>query len=78
MIARLQDWLRAHEQELLRDTVRMLQIPSIESEPKPNAPYGMANRQALELALELAGKFGMATKELEGHIGWVEVGHGDR
>lgn len=78
MVAKLQDWLRAHEQELLDDTTKMLQIPSLESDPQPNAPYGLENRAALDLALGLATKSGMRTHELEGHIGWGEIGQGDR
>jgi succinyl-diaminopimelate desuccinylase len=78
MVSRLQDWLRAHEQELLDDTIKMLQIPSIESDPQPNAPYGAENRRALDLGLQLAQTFGMRTSELEGHIGWGEIGQGDR
>ncbi|HVT14392.1 MAG TPA: Sapep family Mn(2+)-dependent dipeptidase [Fimbriimonadaceae bacterium] len=78
MVAKLQDWLKAHEQELLDDTIQMLRIPSIESQPLPDAPYGAENRQALDFALQLGGKFGMKTHELEGHIGWAEFGSGDR
>ena len=78
MVAKLQDWLRAHEQELLDDTVKMLRIPSLESEALHNAPYGAENRKALDLALTLAQKFGIRTTELEGHIGWGEIGTGDR
>ncbi len=78
MVARLQDWLRAHESELLNDTIEMLRIPSIESEPMLNAPYGIENRKALDYAFELAAKHGMKTHELEGHIGWGEIGQGDR
>ena len=40
IVAKIQDWLRAHEQELLDDTRSMLQIASIESDPEPNAPFG--------------------------------------
>lgn len=78
MVTKLQDWLRAHEQELLDDTIKMLQIPSLESEPQSNAPYGPENRRALDLALQLAEKYGMQTRELEGHIGWGEIGTGER
>src|ERR1044072_888288 len=78
MVAKLQDWLRAHEQELLDDPLAMLRIPSIETDAESNAPYGKANRDALDLALNLAGKYGMRTNELEGHIGWGEIGSGDR
>jgi succinyl-diaminopimelate desuccinylase len=77
-IARLHDWLRAHEQDLLDDTIRMLKIPSIQGPPEPNAPYGQENRKALDLALSISSGFGMATTDLEGHIGYAEFGHGDR
>ncbi|CAN5539785.1 dipeptidase PepV [soil metagenome] len=56
----------------------MLRINSVESEAKPNAPYGQGNREALDLALEFAAKSGMATKDLEGHIGFGEFGAGER
>lgn len=77
-IAKIQDWLRAHEQELLDDTIAMLRIPSLESEPQPNAPYGAENRNALDLALSLAEKYGMKTTDLEGHIGYADFGQGDK
>lgn len=77
-VAKIQEWLRAHEQELLHDTLAMLRIPSIESEPQPNAPYGAENRKALDLALGLAEKYGFRTQELEGHIGWGEFGDGEK
>src|SRR6185437_8474654 len=78
MVEKLHEWLRAHEQELLRDTIKMLQIPSIESAPAPNAPYGKENRAALDFALQRAKDFGFKTNELEGHIGWGEIGTGAR
>ncbi len=78
MIAKLQDWLREHEQELLNDTVAMLKIPSIEGEPEENAPFGVENRRALDLALSLSEKYGFTTKDVEGYIGYGEFGSGDR
>lgn len=77
-VAKIQDWLRAHEQELLDDYIAMLRIPSLEEAAEPNAPYGPENRKALDLALSLGEKFGMATKDLEGHIGYADFGQGDR
>ena len=77
-IAKLQDWLRAHEQELLENTLKMLRIPSVEGEPQPNAPFGAENRMALDLALSLSEGFGMKTTDLEGYIGFADFGSGDR
>ena len=78
MIAKLQDWLRAHEQELLEDTLKMLRVPSIEGDPGPNSPYGKENREALNLALSISENFGMKTTDLEGHIGFADFGAGER
>ncbi|RYG23882.1 M20 family peptidase [bacterium] len=63
---------------MLDDTVAMLRIPSLEAEPAPNAPYGVENRRALDLALELSKASGMRTVDLEGHIGYAEFGSGDK
>lgn len=78
IVQSLHDWLRAHEQELLEDTRAMLRFPSIETEALPNAPYGEANRQALDFALQRANEWGMKTTDLEGHLGYAEFGSGDR
>lgn len=78
IVDRLHAWLKEHEQELLRDTVSMLQIPSLESEALPNAPFGAENRRALDLALELGNKFGMSTKDLDGYAGYAEIGSGEK
>lgn len=77
-VQKIQDWLRAHEQELLDDTIQMLRIASVEGSSAPNAPYGPENREALDLALALGNKFGMRTTDLEGHIGYAEFGEGDK
>lgn len=77
-VAKLHAWLDAHREELLADTIAMLQIPSVESESLANAPYGAENRRALDLALQLAEKYGFKTTDLEGHIGYGDFGQGER
>jgi succinyl-diaminopimelate desuccinylase len=72
----IQSWLKVHEDDLLRDFISMLQIPSLESEPEPNAPYGVENRRALDLALTLSEDAGFRTVDLEGHLGYAEFGDG--
>jgi succinyl-diaminopimelate desuccinylase len=78
ILSQIHDWLRAHEQDLLNDTQKMLQIASIEGPAEPNAPFGKENRQALDLALKLCADWGFATKDLEGFIGFGEIGQGER
>lgn len=77
-VIRAREWLRAHETDLLADTVTMLKIPSIEGPAEPNAPFGAENRKALDFALELGAKWGMKIKDIEGYAGFAEFGSGER
>ncbi|MCC7230073.1 MAG: Sapep family Mn(2+)-dependent dipeptidase [Fimbriimonadaceae bacterium] len=78
IVSQIQDWLRAHESELLADTQTMLRFASIEGASVPNAPFGKENREALDFALSLCDRWGFKTKDLEGFAGWGEFGSGDR
>lgn len=72
----VQEWLRNHEADLLRDTVAMLQVPSLEDTAEPGAPFGKENKRALDLALKMAEDYGFRTKDVEGYCGWAEIGEG--
>ncbi len=78
VVEKAQAWLREHETELLDDYRDMLRIPSLESDPLPNAPFGQANRDALDLALKLCDKYGFKTADIEGYCGYGEFGSGDK
>ncbi len=77
MVLQVQQWLREHEQELLDDYRSLLQIPSIEAEAEPNAPFGRANREALDFVLRRGYEWGMSCKDLEGYCGYAEFGSGE-
>ena len=76
-VAKIQDWLRSHEIELLEQYQALLRIPSIEGPAEPNAPFGRENREALDMMLNLASDWGMQTKDLEGFCGYAEFGQGE-
>ena len=78
VVSRIQDWLRAHESELLADFQALLRIPSIQSDPLPNAPFGEANRKALDFCLDRARSWGMKVTDLEGYSGYADIGSGER
>lgn len=73
-VQRAQQWLQDHEEELIADLRAMLRIPSLESTPEPNAPFGKECRRALDLALELGRKWGMDTRDVDGYAGHAEFG----
>ncbi len=62
MVATLQAWLR---------------IPSVKADPKPNAPFGEAIRQSLDLAVADGKRLGFATRDIDGYACDMEIGSGD-
>lgn len=72
----IHEWLRSHEAQLLEDTCAMLRIPSVESAPLSGAPFGAACREALDLALSMGERYGFATTDIEGMVGYAECGSG--
>ncbi|MCC6403251.1 MAG: Sapep family Mn(2+)-dependent dipeptidase [Fimbriimonadaceae bacterium] len=78
LVARAQAWLEAHASELQQEYQALLRIASVESDPEPGAPFGRANREALDFMLGLGSKWGMAVKDVEGYCGFAEFGTGER
>lgn len=71
-------WLKEHENELLADLRELLQIPSLEDEAAPGAPFGLENKRALDLMLKKSAEHGLSTFDLEGYCGWGEFGKGEK
>lgn len=76
VVKALQEWLEGKEDEMLADYRGLLQIPSLEEDALPNAPFGKGNRDALDYMLGLSSKAGMETKDLEGYAGYADFGSG--
>lgn len=64
-------------EELTAHTMKLLAIPTVQSEPEENAPFGAGNRAALDYVLTLAKKLGFRTKDLDGYCGYAEIGEGE-
>lgn len=77
ILGRIFDWLKEHEQELLDDTIKVLQIPSLEGPAEPNAPFGAENRKALDFVLQRSKDFGMTVTDVDGYIGYADFGNGN-
>lgn len=77
-VAKLHAWLKENEDSLLADYRALLQIPSIEADAEENAPFGAANRQALDFMIELSRSSGMTVKDLDGYAAWAEFGSGSQ
>ncbi len=78
VIVALQKWIDDHQDEMIEDLRELLQIPSLESEALPQAPFGPENRRALDWMLEKATKAGMTSTDLDGYCGYADFGSGDQ
>jgi succinyl-diaminopimelate desuccinylase len=73
---KLEEWLDAHRDEMLDATAKLINIPSVNSEPSEGAPFGAETRAALENVLAIAERYGLKTKMLDGYAAHAEFGTG--
>ena len=70
---RIDQFIQAQRENILRDIGRLVAVPSVEGPAAPGAPFGHGPRAALDEALAIAAELGLAPGEGEGHIGWADV-----
>lgn len=73
----LKELVQNMEPDLLACLQENLRIPSVEGPAQPGAPYGVQVRRSLDHVLEAAGKLGLDTVNMDGHVGWCEYGQGE-
>ena len=66
-------FIKANREQLLKDIAALVAVDSVEAAPAEGAPYGPGVRAALDKALELAERMGLATHNCEGYIGYAEL-----
>ncbi len=75
----LDRWVDENRDRIVRETQRILRVPSI-TEPEsvaPGAPFGRPIADALELTLTLCADLGMRTENFDGYAGHAEFGDGE-
>ena len=78
-MARAEEWIAAHREELIREVQMIVRIPSV-SRPDLAAagePFGPECRQALEHMLSRGEAFGFRTRNLDGYAGTISLGKDD-
>ena len=72
-------FLEENKSNILTNICDLIKIPSIslESEAKPNMPFGENRAQALDYILNLANSLGFKTKNIDGYCGYIEFGKGE-
>lgn len=65
------------EEELIADIIELVKIPSVEDTPEIGMPFGKGVNDCLLKALEIADKLGFKTKNLDGYVGYAQLGEGN-
>lgn len=60
--------------EMIDTIIEMVKIDSVESEAKPDAPFGSGVKEALDAALALAEKMGFDTVNVDNYMGYASYG----
>lgn len=68
-------YLQTHWEEVVADIDALVQVDSVEDleAAAENAPYGPGPREALDRALGIAERMGLAVRDCEGRIGYADL-----
>ncbi len=64
----LDEYFDAHREEMVQDICRLIRIPSMRSEAKPDMPYGEGPAKALAEGIALAKELGFSVKNYDNYV----------
>lgn len=68
-------FIRRHEDSIIRDIARLVNVPSVEGPEEPDAPFGQGPRMALLCAIEIAEELGLKAVNCENRMAYATVGN---
>jgi len=69
--------IESFKADIIENTGKIIQIPSVEGSALPGKPFGEAVNNALLFCLKLAKELGFKTGNVDGYAGYAEMGGGD-
>jgi len=72
----LKEQIKNYREEMIANLAKIISYRSVLGPEEENAPYGIENLKCLEEALKMGINYGMKTKNLDGHCGYIEIGEG--
>lgn len=70
--------IEKNKDEMISNLRKLVAYESISVETKGNEPFGKANEECLNEALNIAKGYGFRTKNLDNYCGYAEIGEGDK
>lgn len=65
------------KENLIEDTISLIQIPSVKGVEQVDAPYGIHPKRALEMTMEISKREGLSTKFVGNHMAYGSIGNSD-
>lgn len=65
-----------NQDEIIKIAAQLIKYQSVKSNPEKNMPFGKECGLCLNHALEICQSFGMETKNIDGYIGYAQIGTG--
>lgn len=78
LAARIDAYLKEHRDEIVRDLMELVKVPSIVSAAAPGAPFGEEVLKSLEKASEMFEREGLESKIYGGKYALAKYGKGDK
>ncbi|MCC6094595.1 MAG: Sapep family Mn(2+)-dependent dipeptidase [Eubacterium sp.] len=73
MNEQIDKWISEHQKELISDVQALCAIPSVQGKAEEGKPFGDGPYRSLNLALEMAKKYGFATRNYENYVGTADL-----
>lgn len=65
---RVDQWFEAHREEIVRQVMRLVAVPSVTQYGEEGFPYGKACHQAMDAYQQMAGELGFETERFDDHV----------
>jgi len=78
MKKKIQKWLAAHREEMIRDIFDLVRVNSEKMPAREGMPYGEGPAQALSIALAKAGHYGFTVQNHENYVGSIDMSDAPR
>ena len=66
-------FIQDNQNALFDDLSALVEVNSVRSEPVQDAPFGLGVRRAMDVALEIAGRQGLESKDCDGYLVYADV-----
>ncbi|MDY4138080.1 MAG: M20/M25/M40 family metallo-hydrolase [Eubacteriales bacterium] len=77
LLARVDEWLGAHRQEIIDDLIGLVRIPSVSVPDEAVPPYGQACRDALQYMFDLGARHGYRSRNYDNYVGAITFSEGE-